>query len=69
MRVIRTEPALGAIIPSYDDIWDFNPRAAMHLADTPRVAGGSLEVFPHRSRPVPGTGMRELVAFSPYIIK
>ena len=68
MQVIRTEPTRDAITRIFDDMFDFNPRAAMHVADTPRAAGDSLEVFPHRGRPVPGTGMRGLVTSYPYII-
>jgi plasmid stabilization system protein ParE len=58
------------------DLWrihsyvnEFNPRAASHLADRPFEAGASLADRPHRGRPVPGTGLRELVAVYPYIIR
>ena len=47
MQVIWTKPALEAIARTYDDIFDFNPRAAMHAADTLRAAGDGLKVFPH----------------------
>lgn len=69
MRVVWTEPALDAIQRAYDYIFAFNPRAAMHVAESLRDAGNSLEYFPQRGRPVPGTDMRELVTAYPYIIR
>ncbi len=69
MHVIWTEPALDAIARIHDYILDFNPRAAVHVAETLRAAGDSLVIFPHRGRPVPGTGMRELITTYPYIIR
>jgi addiction module RelE/StbE family toxin len=47
----------------------FNPRAAEKVAAHLRRAGDSLEHFPHRGRPVPGTEMRELTTNYPYIIR
>jgi toxin ParE1/3/4 len=69
MQVIWTEPALEGIVRAYDYIFAFNPRAAMQVADTLRAEGDSLEDFPHRGRPVLGTGLRELVSAYPYIIR
>jgi toxin ParE1/3/4 len=69
MQVVWTEPALDGIVLAYDYIFEFNPRAAMHVADTLRVEGDSLEHFPHRGRPVPRTNMRELISSYPYIIR
>ena len=54
---------------AYDYLMDFNPRAAVHLAESLLAAGDSLVNFPHRGRPVRGTGMREIVTVSPYIIR
>jgi toxin ParE1/3/4 len=54
---------------AYDYVMEFNPRAAQQMADALLSAGDSLEQFPHRGRPVRGTGMRELVSVDPYIIR
>jgi plasmid stabilization system protein ParE len=43
-------------------IEQFNPRAAEELAVRLLAAGNSLQNFPHRGRPVPGTSMRELLS-------
>jgi toxin ParE1/3/4 len=69
MQVVWTEPALDGIALAYDYIFEFNPRAAMHVADTLRTEGDSLEHFPYRGRPVPRTNMRELISSYPYIIR
>ncbi|MBV9828108.1 MAG: type II toxin-antitoxin system RelE/ParE family toxin [Alphaproteobacteria bacterium] len=69
MRVVWTEPALDGITNAYDYIFTFNPLAAAHMAEALFAAGDSLVNFPHRGRPVRGTGMRELVSVSPYIIR
>jgi plasmid stabilization system protein ParE len=69
MQVVWTEPALDGIALAYDYIFEFNPRAAMHVADTLRAEGDSLEHFPHRGRLVPRTNMRELISSYPYIIR
>ena len=69
MQVVWTEPALDGIALAYDYIFEFNPRAAMHVADTLRVEGDSLEHFPHRGRVVPRTNMRELISSYPYTIR
>lgn len=47
----------------------FNPKAAAEVAAHLLDAGNSLENFPHRGRPVPGTSMRELTTDYPYIIR
>lgn len=69
MRVVWTKTALRGVWRAYDYIFEFNPTAAGRMADALIAAGDSLETFPHRGRPVPGTGMRELVSVSPYIIR
>ncbi len=69
MRVVWTDAALEAIEEAYEYLYKFNPRAAEHVAAAIRAEGLSLENFPHRGRPVPGTNMRELVSAYPYIIR
>lgn len=69
MRVVWTETALQGVWRAYDYLMEFNPRAATHLAESLLEAGDSLVNFPHRGRLVRGTGMRELVTVSPYIIR
>ena len=69
MRVVWTETALRGIWRAYEYLTDFNPHAAVHLAESLLAAGDSLVNFPHRGRPVRGTNMRELVTVSPYIIR
>ena len=69
MRVLWTEAALDAIEQAYEYLYKFNPRAAMHVAETIRAEGDSLVNFPHRGRPVQGTTMRELVTSYPYVIR
>ena len=69
MQVVWTEPALNGIALAYDYIFEFNPQAAMRVADTLRTEGDSLEHFPQGGRPVPGTNMRELISTYPYIIR
>jgi addiction module RelE/StbE family toxin len=50
-------------------IEQFNPRAAGQVATHLLAFGNSLEFFPYRGRPVPGTETRELVTDYPYIIR
>ena len=50
-------------------IEQFNPQAAEAVAIHLLPAGNSLEHFPHRVRPVPGTNMRELAANYRYVIR
>ena len=69
MRVVWTQTALRGVWRAYEYLTDFNPRAAVHLAESLLAAGDSLVNFPHRGRPVHGTDMRELVSVSPYIIR
>jgi plasmid stabilization system protein ParE len=53
----------------HEYIRGFNPRGAAHLAERLLLAGASLSKDPHRGRPVPGTGLRELLIVYPYIIR
>lgn len=69
MRVVWTRTALRGVSRAYDYLFDFNPQAAVHMAEALFTAGDSLVNFPHRGRSVSGTGMRELVSVSPYIIR
>jgi toxin ParE1/3/4 len=69
MRVVWTDEALRAIEQAYEYLYQFNPRAAEHIAASIRAEGLSLANFPHRGRPVPGTDMREWVSAYPYIIR
>jgi len=69
VRVVWTQAAARGIERSYEYIYDFNPRAAVRVAETLRDGGNSLVQFPERGRPVPGTTMRELVSAYPYIIR
>jgi plasmid stabilization system protein ParE len=48
---------------------DFNPAAAVRLAEGLLAAGDSLANFPHRGRRVSNTDMRELITDYPYIIR
>jgi plasmid stabilization system protein ParE len=67
--VIWTLAAARGIERAYDYIFDFNPQAAMRVAESLRAEGNSLVNFPQRGRPVPGTNMRELVTAYTYIIR
>jgi toxin ParE1/3/4 len=69
VRVVWTKTALRGVWRAYQYLFDFNPRAAMHMAEALLAAGDSLTNFPYRGRPVPGTALRELVSVSPYIIR
>lgn len=69
MRVVWTKTALRGVWRAYDYIYEFNPPAAGRMAGALITAGDSLATFPHRGRLVPGTGMRELVGVSPYIMR
>jgi len=69
MRVVWTAAAARGVWRAYEYLFDFNPRAAMHLAEALFAAGDSLVQFPHRGRVVPNTDMRELVTAYPYIIR
>ena len=69
MRVIWAPSALREIARATDYLMDFNPRAAMELANGLFAAGDGLVHFPRRGRPVAGTTMRELVTAYPYIIR
>jgi plasmid stabilization system protein ParE len=69
MQVVWTDTASLGIEHAYNHIADFNPDAAARVAASLRAAGNSLETFPLRGRPVPGTALRELVADYSYIIR
>ena len=69
MQVIWSPAALREIAGIYRYIAQFNPSAAAGLADELLSAGDSLETFPNRGRPVPGTALRELTVVYPYIIR
>ena len=68
--VVWSDTALDQLEAIGEYIDQFNPKAAADVAARLLEAGNSLETFPHRGRPVPGTAMRELViARYPYIIR
>jgi plasmid stabilization system protein ParE len=69
VHVIWTQPALNGINFAYEYLVDFNPRAARKVVEGLRAAGDSLEHFPNRGRPVPGTNMREIVTSYSYVIR
>ena len=69
MRVIWSPAALREVARAADYLMDFNPRAAVRLAEGLIAAADDLEDFPHRGRHVIGTDMRELVTAYPYIIR
>ncbi len=69
MRVVWTATAVRAVWQAYDYISEFNPRAAMHLADSLLAAGDGLANFPYRGRQVPNSDLRELVTAYPYVIR
>ena len=53
MRVVWTEPALDSIQRAYDYLFEFNPRAAVYVAESLRDAGDSLENFRIEAGPFP----------------
>ena len=69
MRVIWSPRALREIARAVDYLMDFNPVAAVRLAEGLIAAGDGLMHFSHRGRPVPPTNMRELVTAYPYVIR
>jgi addiction module RelE/StbE family toxin len=68
-EVVWTDTALAnlQVIRAY--IRQFNPAAAVKVAQSLVEAANSLSRFPHRGRPVRDTTMRELVTSYPYIIR
>ena len=64
-----TLAAAYGIQRAHDCIVDFNPRAAMRVAEDLHAAGNSPANSPLRGHPVPGTIMRELVVSHRYIIR
>jgi addiction module RelE/StbE family toxin len=69
VQVVWTASAVRSVWRAYDYLYQFNPRAAMQLAESLFTAGDALTNFPHRGRLVPRTEMRELVTSHPYIIR
>jgi plasmid stabilization system protein ParE len=69
VRVIWSPQALRQVERASDYLMDFNPRAAVRLAEGLIAAGDSLAHLPHCGRPVHGTTMRELVTAFPHIIR
>ena len=69
MRVIWSPSALREVARATDYLMDFNPAAAVRLAEGLLAAGDSLANFPHRGRRVSNTDMRELITDYPYIIR
>jgi toxin ParE1/3/4 len=68
-EVVWSDTALDQLDAVGTYIEQFNPRAAGDVATHLLAAGNSLENFPHRGRPIPGTTMRELVTAYPYVIR
>ena len=69
-EVIWSDRAIAQVDAIGTYIEQFNPKAAVDVAESLIAAGNSLESFPHRGRMVPGTTMRELVIASyPYVIR
>lgn len=68
-EVVWTEPALAHLEAIRAYIRQFNPKAARQVAASLKALGDDLNHFPHRGRPVRGTGLRELVSTYPYIIR
>ena len=69
MPVVWTATAVRGVWRAYAYLFEFNPRAAMHLAEALFAAGDRLVEFPHRGRPVRGTALRELTVVHPYILR
>ena len=69
IEVVWTEPALAHLRAIRAYIEQFNPKAARDVAASLKALGDSLQQFPHRGRPVPGTALREIVSTYPYIIR
>ena len=69
MPVVWTAAAARGVWHAYEYLYELNPRAAEHLAESLFATGDSLVNFPHRGRLVPKTDMREIVSVHPYIIR
>lgn len=69
MQVIWSPAALREIDHIYRYLVKFNPRAAANMVREILAAEDSLENFPHRGRPVPGTRLRETTLAYPYLIR
>jgi len=66
--VIWTDEANADVLDIYDRIAAYDPQAARRFTQSLFDAGDRLDIFPHRGRPVRGTGMRELFKGS-YVIR
>jgi len=69
VQVIWSPAALREIEHIYRYIAPSNPRAAEHMVREILAAGDSLENFPNRGRPVPGSQLREMTLVYPYVIR
>jgi toxin ParE1/3/4 len=69
VRVIWTRAALEDVDLAFEYLRDLNPQAARRVVEALHAAGGGLEHFPHRGRPVLGTNMRELITSYSYILR
>ena len=69
MRVVWTAAAARGVERAYNYLVEFNPHAAMYVAENLRDIANGLVNFPHRGRPVPGTNMREVMTAYPYVIR
>ncbi len=68
MRVVWTLAATRGLLRAFDYLYELNPRAAMHLAESLFAAGDGLVNFPFRGRLVPKTNIREPVGVHTYVI-
>jgi len=68
VQVIWSPSSLRDVAHIRRYIANFNPRAAERMMNALIAAGDSLEVSPHRGRPV-GNNLRELTVLYPYIIR
>ena len=68
-NVVWSKRALAHLSGIRSYIAQFHPTAAQEIALHLVESGNSLQSFPHRGRPVPGTNKRELVTIYPYVIR
>jgi len=69
IEVVWTDPAQDDLETIRFYLRQHNPRAAGPLIGALVAAGDRLDHFPLRGRPVPGTGLRELVSSRHYVIR
>jgi len=69
VRVVWSPLAVREIARIFEYLFEFNPRAAEHVAHALVEAGESLSRFPRRGRLVARTDKRELVTAYPYVIR